>query len=570
MNAIKNLKVKTKLTLAFLIIALLISVVGTVGALSLKNVNMRAEEMYSVNMQSINKILLIKANMSKIEGRLLTMIYEEDKSKVQQAEKDINSMVEEDNKYIEDYEEIPNSSKEEKVWAEFKKNVIKYRDTRNGVVNAVNSENFIEAQKQYVSMEPIEKEMLDSLDKVIEINLNGAQEADENIHLTYVSANWTIVILTIAGLVIAIILGTFMSRNINLPLGKIKDFAERLALYDFSTPIRITRKDEFGQTGVALNTAQKNVNSLVKIIIENSQDISAASEELSATAEELASKAVSIDEAVNDIANGMQESSAASEQISASVQEVDSSMNELSEKAMEGSNNANKSKGKAAEVQHNSRQAIDQTQKLCIEKESKMLQVIENGKVVNSIKIMADTIGSIAEQTNLLALNAAIEAARAGEQGKGFAVVAEEVRKLAEQSAQAVTSIHDTIIKVQDAFNNSIDTGNDILKFINNEVNEQFNIYGQTGDQYYNDSDFVSKMSEEIAAMSEEITATISQVSEAVQNMAETSQKSNEQAEEIKESMNETTKAIEQVALTAQSQAELAQRLNEIVQKFKI
>jgi methyl-accepting chemotaxis protein len=237
---------------------------------------------------------------------------------------------------------------------------------------------------------------------------------------------------------------------------------------------------------------------------------------------------------------------------------------------MEGSNNASKSKERAAEVQNNSRQAIGETQKLSAEKEKKMLQVIENGKVVNSIKIMADTIGSIAEQTNLLALNAAIEAARAGEQGKGFAVVAEEVRNLAEQSAQAVTSIHDTIIKVQEAFNSSIDTGNDILKFINNEVNEQFNAYGETGNQYYNDSDFVSKMSEEIAAMSEEITATVGQVSEVIQNMAQTSQKSNEQAEEIKESMNETTKAIEQVALTAQSQAELAQKLNEMIQKFKI
>lgn len=199
-----------------------------------------------------------------------------------------------------------------------------------------------------------------------------------------------------------------------------------------------------------------------------------------------------------------------------------------------------------------------------------MKKAIEDGKIVNSIKVMADTIGNIAEQTDLLALNAAIEAARAGEYGKGFAVVAEEVRKLSEQSEQAVVNIQETIIKVQQAFKSSTDTANEILEFINRDVYKQFDDYSETGKQYFNDSDFVSKMSEEIAAMSEEITATVGQVSEAVQSMAESSLKSSEEAEIIKESMDETTQAIEQIAVTAESQAELAQKLNEIVQKFKI
>ena len=160
---------------------------------------------------------------------------------------------------------------------------------------------------------------------------------------------------------------------------------------------------------------------------------------------------------------------------------------------------------------------------------------------------MADTIASISEQTNLLALNAAIEAARAGEQGKGFAVVAEEVKKLAEQSSEAVKSIQETIIEVQGAFKNSFDTGSDILEFINKDVDPQFEAYEKTGNQYYDDSEFVTNMSEEIASMSEEVTATINQVSEAVQNTAETSQKSSENAETIKDSINETTKAIEQL-----------------------
>lgn len=378
------------------------------------------------------------------------------------------------------------------------------------------------------------------------------------------------IFLLLGSLVISIILATIASKQITNPLMKIKDFALRLSSYDFSHQINYNSKDEFGETADALNRAQENVSALVKLIVQDSENIGASSEELSATVEELFSKAIIIDESIDSISSLIQENGAVTEEISASMEEVDASVNILSEKSMDGSNISNSAKKRAKEVKNSSEEAIKETREIYNEKKEKMEKAIEDGKVVENIKIMMDTIGDIAGQTNLLALNAAIEAARAGEQGKGFAVVAEEVRTLAEQSAEAVKNIQETILKVQNAFKASIEAGTDILEFINTKVNFQLDSYGETGNKYYDDSDFVSNMSDEIAAMSEEITATVGQVTEAVQNISISSQESSEKAEDIRESMKEATKAIEQVAQSAQSQAELAQKLNEMVQMFNI
>lgn len=567
-----NLGVKKKLILVFSVVCIFMVLIGLEGIISSSKINEGSKSIYSNSLISIKDLEEIKGNINEMRVNMLKIVFERDMSKLDEQIKSIDELTNEDIKFQKEYESIPsNSIEEDKIYDEFKIELAKYREGRVKILELAKANNYEEAVKIFNSdINEIKISMFEKLKKCIEINQKSAAQANSDNIAQFNKVRYTIVNYTAIAFFIIIFMAYILSKNIMYPLNKIKELANRLSSYDFSTPINITRKDEFGQTGSALNTAQENVNSLVKVIMENTQEISASSEELSATVQELSSKAIIIDEAVDSIAAGMQEASASSEEISASVEEVDSSINVLSSKAMEGSNNSYQFKERATEVKNNSQKAIRETQELYSEKQKKMEKAIEDGKVVDSIKVMADTIGSIATQTNLLALNAAIEAARAGEQGKGFAVVADEVRKLAEQSAQAVINIQDTIVKVQGAFKSSIDTGSDILEFINTHVQEQFKAYAETGNNYYNDSDFVSKMSEEIAAMSEEITATVGQVSQAVQNMAVSSQSSSEEALTIKESMNETSQAIEQVALTAQSQAELAQKLNEIVQQFKI
>ncbi|MDB1949361.1 methyl-accepting chemotaxis protein [Clostridium tertium] len=566
-----NLKVKNKLISIFSVICILMLLIGAIGLFSSWSINKNANNMYSTNLVSIKNLQSLKSNLNYDYINIIKMISDKNKDKLDEEIRLIDGIVSQNEELIKEYEDLDITEEEKSLFLDFKEDLFKYRELKLKVFDLLKSNKYDEAETINNSeIEKIIDSMFNKLIKAIEINENLAQNTNlKNIN-EFNKFSYIVLISTAITFCIIIFMAYILSKNIIDPLNKIKNLAYRLSSYDFSIPISITRKDEFGQTAIALNSAQENVNDLIKMIMENSEDISASSEELSATVEELLSKVEIIDEAVNNIAAGMEESSAASEEISASVQEVDASINVLSATAMEGSNNANKSKSRASEVKNNSEKAIEETIKIYDEKQNKMKKAIEDGKIVETIKVMADTIGSIAEQTNLLALNAAIEAARAGEQGKGFAVVADEVRKLAEESKESAFTIQETIKNVQAAFKSSNETGNEILEFINKDVNAQFQAYKETGNQYYNDSDLVSKMSDEIAAMSEEITATIGQVSEAVQNMAVSSQKSSEDSVIIKESMDETTRAIEQVAQTAQSQAELAQNLNEMILKFKI
>ncbi len=117
-----------------------------------------------------------------------------------------------------------------------------------------------------------------------------------------------------------------------------------------------------------------------------------------------------------------------------------------------------------------------------------MVEELNNKK--NDTSEILEFIKGIATQTNLLGLNAAIEAARAGESGRGFAVVAGQVRKLSDQSQEAVKNIER------------------ILDEMNNSVNEINNTIGSVG-----------AISEEQAASTEEILSRIETLNETIKNL---------------------------------------------------
>ncbi len=380
----------------------------------------------------------------------------------------------------------------------------------------------------------------------------------------------TAIIILLIMLVIAVICGIFIAKYATEPLTHIQQFAKRLSECDFSTPIIIKRKDEFADAALSLNKAQENVKSLVKTIIDNFENMSASGQELSATVQGMTSKFENINNSINDIVNGSQETTASAEEVTASVEEIDSNINQLSDKAINVNTNASKSKENALSVQENAQNAIKECKDIYKNEEMNILKAIDEGKVVSKIKEMADIIASIAEQTNLLALNAAIEAARAGEHGKGFAVVAEEVRTLAEQSSETVSTIQNVVVKVQEAFKNLSNTSHQVLKFIDENVNVQLDNYLSTGEKYYKDSQFTSDSLKQLTSMTEEIKSTTNEVTKAINGMAGIAQKSSESTNQIQDVINDAVQGMVQIDKTAKDQADLAQKLNEIIQKFKI
>ncbi|MCC5910519.1 MAG: hypothetical protein JJT76_08800 [Clostridiaceae bacterium] len=142
------------------------------------------------------------------------------------------------------------------------------------------------------------------------------------------------------------------------------------------------------------------------------------------------------------ITNDSEENAAIAEQLLGSNSEVASSTYEFRDFTM---SSVEKIENNSKEID-DTLEGIYEIQKLTSDN-SKDIQ--ELGGLVESITLMSNVITEIADKTNLLSLNASIEAAKAGSAGRGFAVVAEEIKKLANQSADTSKEINNSIVSIQ-------------------------------------------------------------------------------------------------------------------------
>jgi methyl-accepting chemotaxis protein len=240
-----------------------------------------------------------------------------------------------------------------------------------------------------------------------------------------------------------------------------------------------------------------------------------------------------VDTATHEVADGTQGLSQTSQEQAAAIEEVAATIEQMTSSIKQNAENAADGRQKASEMVLMSQSTGESVRELIIAMED----ISDASKRIGDI---ITTVNEVAFQTNLLALNAAVEAARAGEQGKGFAVVAEEVRALAQRSADAAKQIK---VLIQDTVG-KIGAGNVMVKK-SGESLEKITQHIQS----------LSLVMEEIAAASTEQASGVDEVNRSVMQIDSATQQ------------NATT--VQEIAGTSESLRNEARELAALMVRFK-